>query len=326
MALLSRIVSRVRGRLRALPAPEPLQVADVPPAAAIRPEIFGTSWAAAQDTCAWRFPGCSADGADTRLLDSRICRAADMASEAFRYWAAQIREPWRYHRKLWEYAYICQALYERGMLRAGHRGLGFAVGQEPLPALFASLGCSILATDLQGEDPRADVWRDTAQWAGGLEALKRNDLCPEQLLRERVSFQPVDMNNIPAELTGFDFTWSSCSFEHCGNLQLGSQFLVNQMRCLRPGGIAVHTTELNLSSNDSTLSEGPTVIFRLRDIEQMVEQLRSAGHEVEPLNLQLGSHELDRYVDLPPYRQDGHLRLQLGSWVTTSIGLIIRHR
>lgn len=46
----------------------------------------------------------------------------------------------RLNRKIWEWCYVAEALSERGMLLPGRRGLGFAVGQEPLVALFASAG------------------------------------------------------------------------------------------------------------------------------------------------------------------------------------------
>ena len=56
-------------------------------------------------------------------------------------------------------------------------------------------------------------------------------------------FRAVDMNDIPPDLRGFDFTWSSCALEHLGTLRAGADFVVEQMTCLRPGGVAVHTTE-----------------------------------------------------------------------------------
>jgi hypothetical protein len=36
--------------------------------------------------------------------------------------------------------------------------------------------------------------------------------------------------------------------------------------------------------------------------------------------------ELDRYVDLPPYRQKKHLRLELSNFAAISIGPIIRKK
>jgi hypothetical protein len=96
------------------------------------------------------------------------------------------------------------------------------------------------------------------------------------------------------------------------------------MKCLAPGGVAVHTTEFNLSSNSDTRFEGNCVLFRLQDIERVFTELQAEGHSVEPIYLGSSSHPLDMYVDLPPYRQAKHLRLELFGFAATSIGLIIR--
>ena len=255
---------------------------------------------------------------------SSLCTFDQLDSPRFHHWAAALQEPWRAHRKLWELAYICQTLDERGMLQPGRRGLGFAVGAEKLPALFASRGCTITATDLPSDDERNRQWAQTGQWVGNLTSLSHPEICPEQAFRDNVSYRPVDMNKIPDDLTGYDFTWSTCSFEHCGGIELGLRFLEEQMRCLAPGGIAVHTTEFNLSSNDATVMDGNCVIFRLKDIEWIITALRDAGHDVEPLDLSTGTQELDRHIDVAPYSQDRHLRLDLFGYASTSIGLIIR--
>lgn len=264
-------------------------------------------------------------GADK--LISCLCTAKQLESHAFRYWASALHRPWKLHRKLWEFGFVCQALYERGMLEEGRKGLGFAVGEEPLPALFASRGCSIVATDLEATDERAQVWADTDQLAVSVDKLERAAICEPSLFRERVRFQPVDMNRIPSDLTDFDFTWSSCSFEHCGSIQLGLDFVVNQMQCLAPGGVAVHTTEFNLTSNDKTLTEGGTVIFRKRDIDELVRRLEKDGHFVEPITYALGSSSGDKHIDTFPYAEAPHLKLLLAErFVSTSIALIIRKR
>ena len=299
------------------------------PVPAILPEAFvqtDLALRAAQNACrhAYPYPGNTAPPArpPARLVSS-LCTAEMLESEAFRFWTAALKEKWSYHRKLWEYAYLCQALYERGMLGLDRRGLGFAVGRESLPALFASYGCAIVATDLAAEDPRASGWANSGEWARTLEELNRHGLCPPPLFRERVTFRPVDMNHIPSDLTEFDFTWSSCSFEHCGSLELGVAFLMRQMDCLRPGGVAVHTTEFNLSSNRGTVRRGRTVIYRRSDIEDVVRRFEALGHAVEPLDLTIGTHPLDWHVDERPYSHDRHLRKRQGRYATTSIGLII---
>ena len=274
----------------------------------------------------------SLTGLEGQGLVSQVCRHATLDSKTFRNWAVTLQEPWRAHRKLWELAFIAQSLEERGMLAPTRRGLGFAVGTEKLPALFASRGCRITATDLPADDKRNQPWAATGQWAGTLELLNAAGLCADSEFRQRVEYRPVDMNKIPIDLTGYDFTWSTCSFEHCGSLNLGLRFLERQMDCLRPGGIAVHTTEFNLSSNDDTLADSSCVIYRLRDIEAVCQRLVDHGHRVEPLDLDPGNHPLDAVVDSPPYHQWAtdpparikHLRLNLAGYVSTSIAIIVQ--
>lgn len=269
---------------------------------------------------------------DSRHLVSQLCRLGTLDSATFRSWATHLREPWRPHRKLWELAFICQALDERGMLRAGRRGLGFAVGAEKLPALFASRGCHITATDLPCDDERRTPWARTGQWVGDCEKLNEHGLCDAATFRDCVAYRPVDMNDIPHDLKGFDFTWSTCSFEHCGSLELGLRFLEQQMACLKPGGVAIHTTEFNLSSNADTVTSGAFVVYRLRDIEGICGRLIEAGHTVEPLDMSVGDHRLDHFVDEPPFHDIQtlpasavkHLRLNLFGYASTSIALVIR--
>lgn len=268
------------------------------------------------------YPGHEA--AQQTRLRSSLCTGEQLGSAAFRHWAQEIEQGFRYHRKLWEFCFVLQSLYERDMLRPGRRGLGFAVGEEPLPAYMASRGCQVLASDLDASDERADVWAQTAQLASTLESLNKHQLCEPERFQELVAFRPIDMNRIPPDITGFDFTWSSCSFEHCGSIGLGKRFLREQMKCLKPGGVAVHTTEYNLSSVEETVEEGATVIFRRQDIEGVVRDLLADGHQVEPLQLDLGSTAQDQHIDLFPYSDDPHLKLELfEEYVSTSIGLII---
>ena len=269
------------------------------------------------------FPG-GPDVLPRAHLVSSLCTAEQLASPAFRFWLSEIHEVWRFHRKQWEFGYLMQALHERDCLGMGKRGLGFAVGQEALPSYFAAQGCTIVATDLAAGDSRAAGWAESGEWASTVDILNRRGLCDPALFRERVTFRPVDMNHIPAGLTGFDFTWSSCSFEHCGSIELGMQFVLRQMDCLKAGGVAVHTTEFNLTSNTSTVTKGRTVLFRQADIEELVRRLRAAGHDIEPLDLTIGSHPLDWFVDERPYTPDKHLRKRQGRFAATSIGLIIR--
>ena len=134
------------------------------------------------------------------------------------------------------------------------------------------------------------------------------------------------MSAIPADLLEFDFVWSSCALEHLGSMESGIEFILNSTKCLRRGGVAVHTTEFNLSSNRDTLESKSIVLFRKRDIEELIARLERTGCAVAPLNLGIGERLEDGFVDLPPYKAAPHIKLALGGYITTSIGLIItRH-
>lgn len=262
---------------------------------------------------------------------SQLATQQQCESEWYKTWGARMREhPERptqhYNRKLWEWVYILRTVDKRGLLAPGRRGLGFGVGVEPLAAVMADHGCEVVATDMFVDDAQNAGWVSTDQHASNVDAMNRAGICDPDTFRRLVTFRPMDMTKIDADLTGFDFCWSSCSLEHLGSLEAGMQFVENSLRCLRPGGVAVHTTEYNVLSNFATLTAGSTVIYRKRDILALARRLRAAGHEIT-LNLNPGAGKVDKYHDVPPYFQHGaHLKLELDRFVTTSIGLIVTKR
>lgn len=70
------------------------------------------------------------------------------------------------------------------------------------------------------------------------------------------------MNNMPEKYNNdFDFIWSSCALEDLSALEHGIKFILNSLRMLKPGGIAVHTKEFNVSSNFETIESGETVLI-----------------------------------------------------------------
>ncbi|MCP3912284.1 MAG: class I SAM-dependent methyltransferase [Actinomycetia bacterium] len=222
---------------------------------------------------------------------------------------------------MWEWLFIIEALHERDMLRPGRRGLGFGVGQDPMTALFAGLGCEITATDMDPDAADQAGWVETGQHASTLEHLNGHGLCEPDEFAERVDFRTVDMNHIPADLDGYDFTWSACAFEHLGSITRGQELIFEQMRCLRRGGVGVHTTEFNVSSNRRTIATGGTVVFRRRDIDWMADHLRSRGHSLT-LDYDPGSSEADNHVDTPPF-SNTHLKILIGEHVATSMALVV---
>jgi hypothetical protein len=260
----------------------------------------------------------------TPFMAYSTCSVADIMHPRFAQVAAMINHPPLPHRKVWEWIFIIHHLKEAGVLQEGKRGIVFGVGREQLPSLFASLGAEVVATDAPDDIGQARGWKGTAQHSAALSQIKYADIVDEKVFERKVSMRACDMNKIDPDLKDFDFTWSSCCFEHLGSLEAGMQFVVNSVeRTLKIGGTAVHTTEFNLSSNTDTVTEGDTVIYRKRDIEELVKRLEDRGHHVQPFRVAPDSHYLDSFVDVPPYTSNPHLKLQLGKFVATSVGLVI---
>lgn len=268
-------------------------------------------------------------------LTSKLCQQADIEADWMRYWCGQLELAPTYNRKIWEYGFVLQALWEAGLLEPGRSGLGFAVGTEPTPAFLASRGIHILATDLAADDERSTDWVQTDQHAANLAELYRPKFLEQAEFNRLCRFRSVDMNKIPFDLDGqFDFCWSMCSFEHVGSIELGLQFVANSVKCLKPGGFAVHTTEYTFEPGDETVDNWPTVLFQERHIAELGNRLRKDGHELVAVNFNPGDRVLDSFIDCSPYPHQHklpfvyaaapHLRLTLEGFPCTSIGLIIR--
>lgn len=291
-------------------------------------------------------------------LASVVCRAEHFETDWYRHWAQlfgkdapaleyfgpnfgpvfyKVWEAMRFgadglplyrHRKMWEWCAIAQALDERGMLRPGKWGCGFAVGQEPLASLFAARGVNVLATDL-GTEHVSEAWKNTGQHAGSIAALRWPNLVSEAQLAERVRFQPVDMRDLsPITKRDFDFVWSSCSFEHLGGLEAGLRFVEESAKLLRPGGVAVHTTEINLTSDEKTIESGNTVLYRRSDLKALDARLRAQNVDLAPLDLDAGEHPFDKDHDIQPWYTTGrhHVKLLIGEFVSSSVLLIYTKR
>lgn len=262
---------------------------------------------------------------DTPFLQYSNCQAADFYHPRFIQLCKLIDERPRFHRKQWEWIFILHKLIDAGVVRSGSRGLAFGVGREPLPAVFASLGVDVTATDAPLDLPTSSSWTATNQHSATLEGLMYPSIVPEETLRARVTHAYCDMNAIAPKFSGYDFNWSSCCFEHLGTLEAGIQFVVNAVeKTLKVGGVAVHTTEFNASSNDHTVESGETVMYRRRDMDELIGRLRERGHEVDDFKIGPTAHALDFHVDVPPYTGNVHLKLLLANYVATSVGLVVR--
>jgi SAM-dependent methyltransferase len=278
---------------------------------------LGSTSPAASEVVDPRFPA---------TVRSRLCTQSQLDEPWFKNWCEAMGEPPLAHRKTWEFTHIAAVLDELGLLEPGRRGLGFGVGREPLISAFANRGVEVVATDLEPDASEAKGWIRSDQHAHGVDDMLRPGVCDLEQFRKLVSWRPVDMTAIPPDLQGFDFCWSACALEHLGTLDEGLDFIENSLATLAPGGIAVHTTEFNVGSNDETIEAGPTVIYRERDLLAFKERLEAAGHEVAAFDFTRGDGLLDKYVDVPPYADEPVLRFWYASYTLTSVSIVVRAR
>ncbi len=149
-------------------------------------------------------------------------------------------DPARLHRKHWEFAQAVYGLRRLRCLASDAAALGLACGHEPIIFFLAGRLRKVIATDLYaGEfsqreaDPR--MLRDPDAFA----ALPYP--------RERLEARRMDATRIDYPEASFDIVFSFSSLEHFGSRRTQRRTLVEIGRVLRPGGVAVITTEIILN-------------------------------------------------------------------------------
>ena len=231
----------------------------------------------------------------------------------FFLWMSLLRETPRLHSKQFQNYAIMEAansLIDSG--RVNPKAIGFGVGTEPIPAGLVKIGYEVVATDyLDGEI--ADDWKNTDQLVSTPDDLNTRGILTKEEFDSRVQFLNMDMNVIPENLNNqFDFVWSSCALGHIGGYDNGLRFIKRSVELLAPGGIALHTTELDVSIGKSKY-ESPTLsLYRKEDLEELIEYLRANHFKVDHFEIPkkwLGASE--KFVDKEPWGVRPHLRIDV---------------
>jgi SAM-dependent methyltransferase len=260
------------------------------------------------------------------MIKSKICTKSDFDTEDYRKVLLHFNEEFRYHRKPWEIVSTIQVLQQFDMLDKDKIGLGFACGEESTPSVIAKLGGKALCTD---RDPKVDnTWEKSGQQASNKKSIHKEHIVDYNTFDNNIDFEYLDMNEVPAKYFGkFDYVWSTCAIEHLGSIKHGLYFVMNSLACLKPGGVAIHTTEYNLSSNENTLESPDLSFFRKRDILELIDLVEYYGYTVhkDPNMFARGTHEYDLYVDETyKYKEPiVHINLRIDKYNMTGIRLII---
>ena len=244
-------------------------------------------------------------------------------SPDFHYWISQLRLPLLINRKYWEYFVLLHQSFLAGLFeRSSSHVIGFGVGNEPIPAYFASQKVRVTATDYI-EGPSAEAWSGTNELLN-FEKLIRPDICSTAMFNSFITVQSVDMNNIPIQFHNkYDLCYSLCSLGHIGGFSYSRQFILESLNVLKPGGVAIHTFEMDLD-NGERYEHPDHTIFLKADVISIIAEVKSMGFKVERHALEQGNGYLENYLDQYPFGSSPHLFLDLNGHRSLPTVLVIK--
>lgn len=264
------------------------------------------------------------------MIKSQAIQFKDFNSDWYKKWSIVLKQEngitqaQKFHNKAWQNAIILQALDERGYLKEGNKALGFGVGVERLPSAFATLGIKVTATDQDFKSGKKGGWNN-GQLTRTRNDLNSHGIANKKMFDKNVEFENADMTKISKSFYNkYDIIWSNCALGHLGSIDKSLKFIEESLDCLKPGGIAVHTTETNVVSNTDTIETGGTVIFRRKDLIGILYKLRKQGYKCAPLYLNFGSDPEDKAFGFDPYATENLLKLNAGGYLLSQMVLIIR--
>jgi len=146
------------------------------------------------------------------------------------------------------------------------------------------------------------------------------------------ALKATEAGAFPADLRDFDFCWSVSHLQHAGSLARGIELAEKSADTLKPGGVLVHTTEFNFTTDDQTIDNWSTVLYQRRHFEEMAKRLQARGCRVLPLDFSVGTGPLDRFIDMPPMELAGssvkewshdttHIKISIDGFPCTAFGL-----
>lgn len=174
---------------------------------------------------------------------NKTCRVSDAGNPLWRRGYEDLdlpASPDVFHRKIWEFNQALYGLRTLGRLTPDATALGIGCGHEELMYFLANRISKVVATDLYeggylGGEGDADVLDHPAKYA------------PFKFREDHLEVR--QMNALALQLDGesFDFVFCLSSLEHFGSENDKLTALREMHRVLKPGGVAVLTTEIVLN-------------------------------------------------------------------------------
>ena len=244
---------------------------------------------------------------------NKVCRLADAHDPGWARGYADLLFPADtgiFHRKIWEFNQTIYGLRKMRRLHPDAAALGIGCGHEELMYFLANRVGRVVGTDLY-----------EGAYLGGESAddvlLHPDKYAPFRYRRDRLEVRKMDALALDFGDGTFDFTFSLSSLEHFGRRDMKLRSLREMHRVLKPGGVAVLTTELVLNKISRRKD-----YFRLDDLLGLA---RAAGFGWdEPLDLAVETEYAERplAMSIEMYRTP-HVILRSFGTIYTSLALFL---
>lgn len=244
---------------------------------------------------------------------NKVCRGADAGNALWRQGYDDLgfsSSPDVFHRKIWEFNQALYGLKTLKRLAPGATALGIGCGHEELMYFLANRIERVIATDLYegtwiGGESEADVLAHPAKYA------------PFNYREDHLEVRRMDALALSAGDASVDFVFCLSSIEHFGKLADKLQALREMFRILKPGGVAVLTTEVVLNR----LGRGAQYF----PIETLTSLVARAGFELtHPPDLRVEQEYAARPLALPMDTfVSPHVVLRNFNTIYTSVALFL---
>jgi SAM-dependent methyltransferase len=250
---------------------------------------------------------------------NKICQVADIHHPLWRQTLSELKREMNednFHRKDWEYTQIVYCLKKLRLLTPQSICLGIGAGREHLLYYLTYKVKKVIGIDLYegyyyGGEDEIDIPLSVERYA------------PFPYIKEKLSLIRMNALNLEFPDNMFDFIFSASSIEHFGKKKEILQAFKEMYRVLKPGGTAVITTELKLTSLSSRL---PNVRpFFLRELMDLIN--RSGFITLKEFDLRIEDKYLSNWVKLPEeINRRPHVILRFLNTVFTSVNVVLQKK
>jgi SAM-dependent methyltransferase len=193
------------------------------------------------------------------------------------------------HRKDWEWALGIIAMSRYGKLNDKSTAIGIGSGTEPIAFYLANRINHVYATD---------IYRGNERWIRAAPsdfAENPKKYAPFPYREDALTVLSMDGTKLGFPSESFDIAFSFSSIEHFGgkNHSGALRSLQEIERVLKPGGLAVITTEYIINNKEHHEFFNRRTIYS--DLIDKLEKLQL----VEPLDLRITTKTLDTMLDYP---------------------------